>query len=74
MTTSDNPISNGDTHPVSECQNCGEPVSSRFARVFGNNQNEVHACLECATEKELYRGSGRAPDVDTSIVSGRDPR
>jgi hypothetical protein len=29
-----------------ECEACGAPVSTRFARVFGDNQGEVHACPE----------------------------
>jgi len=33
-----------------ECEGCGSPVSDRFARVFGDNQGEVHACPECGVQ------------------------
>lgn len=40
------------------CQNCGSYVTSAFARVFGDNQDHVHACLECSTMRALRTGSG----------------
>jgi predicted nucleic acid-binding Zn-ribbon protein len=33
-----------------ECEGCGSPVSDRFARVFDDNQGEVHACPECGVQ------------------------
>lgn len=39
-----------------ECNNCGEFVSLDFARVFGNNYNEVKACLDCSTRNVLQAG------------------
>lgn len=32
-----------------ECQGCGAHVSTRFARVMGDNNGEVHACLNCSS-------------------------
>jgi hypothetical protein len=29
------------------CYNCGAFVTQDFARVFGNNDNEVFGCLDC---------------------------
>jgi Zn finger protein HypA/HybF involved in hydrogenase expression len=29
------------------CENCGAPVTSDFARVFGTNSNRVFACPQC---------------------------
>ena len=56
------------------CQSCGSFVTRDFARVFGNNQNEVYACLECTTSTEVKRGGARAEDVDTTnLIGGRDP-
>lgn len=41
------------------CAICGSPVTVRFARVFGDNDDEVAGCLECATWQELTE---RPPD------------
>jgi hypothetical protein len=46
------------------CQNCGAYVSHVFARVFGNNEHEVHGCLECSTTRELRRGAGTITGID----------
>lgn len=43
---------------TTRCQNCGSYVTSAFARVFGNNQDHVYACLECSTMRALRTGSG----------------
>ncbi|WP_135536978.1 DUF7563 family protein [Halostella pelagica] len=39
-----------------QCRNCGAYVSNQFARVFGNNQNRVYACLDCSTTRDLREG------------------
>jgi len=39
------------------CNGCGSHVSHSFARVFGTNGNEVHACPNCASLRELYGSS-----------------
>jgi hypothetical protein len=43
------------------CQSCGEPVTERFARVFGDNNDEVHACYDCESYDAITNGaaSGR---------------
>lgn len=38
------------------CENCGTIVTPGFARVFGNNRNEVNGCPGCLTSDELERG------------------
>lgn len=38
------------------CAICGSAVTVRFARVFGDNDDEVAGCLECATWQELTEG------------------
>lgn len=43
-----------------ECNNCGEFVTPDFARVFGNNHNEVGACLDCTTRTILQDGGATA--------------
>ena len=42
-----------------ECEACGAPVSDAFARVFGDNQGEVHACPECGIWGHYAAGGGR---------------
>lgn len=32
---------------TTECDNCGAPVSDKFARVVSDIHGEVHACPEC---------------------------
>jgi hypothetical protein len=43
------------------CQGCGSYVTERFTRVFGDNEDDVYACLECSTMRELRAGSGVTP-------------
>jgi predicted SprT family Zn-dependent metalloprotease len=33
---------------MSQCKNCGEHVSERFRRVFGDEHGEVYACPNCS--------------------------
>lgn len=62
-----------DTMADSRCQSCGSFVTKDFAKVFGNNHNEVFGCLECMTATEVKKGGARAEDVDTSNLIGREP-
>ena len=41
---------------TNRCQNCNSFISSRFARVFGNNNDQVSACLNCANLHVLRDG------------------
>jgi hypothetical protein len=55
-----------------ECQNCGSVVSNDFARVCGDNDGNVHHCLNCVPENmggaELLRHGGAAyPDIEIAI-------
>jgi len=34
---------------MAECEGCGSFVSAEFARVMGDNDGTVHACIECGT-------------------------
>lgn len=40
------------------CANCGAFVSERFARVFGDDDHRVSACLECASMRAIREGAG----------------
>ena len=75
MTTTDNRLTNGDdTMAENRCQSCGSFVTRDFARVFGNNHNEVFGCLECMTATEVKKGGARADEGDTTnLIGGREP-
>lgn len=40
-----------------QCQHCGAEVSQRYARVFGDENNEVHRCLHCDSLWARKQGS-----------------
>ena len=42
------------------CRNCNAYVSQQFARVFGNNDDRVQACIQCSTLHALRDGNGGA--------------
>lgn len=44
-----------------ECNTCGANVTPSFARVFGNNDNEVFGCMRCRSMAELQQGYGGVP-------------
>lgn len=39
------------------CDHCGAHVSERFARVFANEDGEIHACLSCSTNAGIAEAS-----------------
>lgn len=45
------------------CNDCGSHVSERFAKVMGNNNNQVWGCPNCGSNNRL---SGRChkPELD----------
>lgn len=46
----------------SRCRNCGSFVTDRFRRVFGDNDDTVHACRRCSTMRALRNGDGISED------------
>lgn len=46
-----------DTNNRVRCGNCNETVSKQFARVFGNNDDEIDRCPDCATYREIKDGA-----------------
>lgn len=42
------------------CETCGGVVTSDFTRVFGTNTNQVFACLECTSMREIMDGAAAA--------------
>lgn len=45
---------------MKECQNddCEGTVTEQFARVFGDNNDVIHHCPDCATVTEIKQGTG----------------
>ena len=41
----------------SQCNNCGAFVTRQFARVYGNNHDEVYGCLRCQRARDLREGN-----------------
>lgn len=39
-----------------ECNDCGTFVTPRFARVFGDNADDVYGCRNCKPVVELVDG------------------
>lgn len=39
------------------CQSCGEEVSTRFRRVFGDNDDVVHRCRACSSFEAVLDGA-----------------
>jgi hypothetical protein len=46
------------------CECCGNAVSEQFARVFGDNSNQVHRCLNCLEKQDDSAPEGEDPLVD----------
>jgi len=51
--------------PANEtCKGCGTAITTAFARVFGDNTDDAHACLNCSPSSALKSGAAVAPDRD----------
>lgn len=44
------------------CWNCSSAVSERFRRVFGDDNDRVYCCPNCAGPEELHNGGAADPD------------
>ena len=49
---------------MTSCSNCGAFVTDDFARVFGDNDDEVHACPECSDDTVVRNGAAAKPDFE----------
>lgn len=56
--------------PASVCQSCGGHVTEQFRRVFGNDDDVIYSCLDCATMRELHAGLGADPGADNQFSYG----
>lgn len=56
--------------PMPNCQQCGGHISQDFARVFGDNNDDVHACHGCTVQQDLkYRANGRTRPSNTQTTA-----
>lgn len=46
-----------DTGARARCKTCGNTVSQNYARVFGDNNDEISMCPECSTYREFKNGA-----------------
>lgn len=44
------------------CHRCNSFISRQFARVFGDNEDRAHACIECSTLHSLREGEAGETD------------
>lgn len=51
------------------CRNCDSHVTEQFARVFGDNEDSVHYCIDCTTNAHLHNGGGSSATSERSGVS-----
>lgn len=51
-----------------QCRNCDAHVTSRFARVFGDNGDQVHRCPDCSVDPDQYAGGSAGEE--SAAVSG----
>lgn len=54
----------GEPGPGTTCWNCGAHVTGRFARVMGDNDDDVFGCPRCQGYRELTSGLGAAAPSD----------
>ena len=55
-----------------ECTNCGAFVTTAFARVYGDDDDIPHACMECATGEALKNDAAAGFDPDQrQLTNGR---
>lgn len=43
------------------CTNCGSAVSKEFTKVFGDNDDVVHICLNCTNYGDISSGKSAIP-------------
>lgn len=48
---------------MKNCDNCDRMVTNNFARVYGDNQDKVHFCINCRGRSSLKHGAAAGLDV-----------
>lgn len=59
-------------HMGRTCNGCDGPVSDQFARVYGDNNNEVYRCLNCVEARTTLRHAGGAYEDEEEIERRMD--
>ncbi|NIB98550.1 hypothetical protein G9C83_02880 [Halobacterium sp. R2-5] len=44
-------------------------MTEQFARVFGDNEDHVHSCIDCTANTDLYDGAGSNGDGATEVAA-----
>lgn len=55
---------------MSQCEGCGSFVTKDFARVFGDDENRVHACLECMTATDVKKAGAAGEEHPRRRIGG----
>lgn len=55
------------------CKNCESQITNDFARVYGDQNNEVHHCIYCLGKGDggrnlLRHGAGARSDLEQIVV------
>ncbi|WP_438266782.1 DUF7563 family protein [Haloarchaeobius salinus] len=45
------------------CNDCGAFATSRFARVFGDNEDDIYGCQSCLSLTALVEGNASRDDT-----------
>ncbi|WP_435158168.1 DUF7563 family protein [Haladaptatus sp. DFWS20] len=54
-------------HNERRCRNCASFITPEFARVFGNNDDEVFGCLDCMSATAVRNGHAHTQNADRSL-------
>lgn len=57
---------------TNRCWNCGGHVTPQFARVMGDNDDEVYLCPRCSGFRELSNGASGDPSAVERGLAGED--
>ena len=49
------------------CRNCDAHVTEQFARVLGDNEDDVHGCPECTPQTDIYDGAAAQTDFTPRV-------
>jgi len=50
-----------------QCRNCDAHVTEQFARVLGDNEDDVHGCPECTPQTDIYDGAAAQTDFTPRV-------
>ncbi|WP_248515974.1 DUF7563 family protein [Salinarchaeum laminariae] len=57
------PASRAAPSAESECRHCGEHLTGRFCRVFGDANGDVHRCFGCDSRRRVLSGTAAGKTV-----------